>query len=571
MASGSDSRAEVQPPALPVKQHRSRSSRGSSQDSDCVLLSPGGLQLQNYAFNDVFPETTDCHAAQCPIHQQEHLSYHQVRFFSDRTPPPVPKKRVARSVSHPMTDAPPPAPLQLQSRTQNFDNPLYMLAPIPHTQLYPERAEEEEASPVRKSPVLLMSLSQLCFDTADEHLLCLFSSFDNQGVVSQRIQYRHLLFLRCMAQRMEAKILQEDASDSDVGSYRPEDFLLCEGNKPKQIGDAVYYGLHSSKFPRRVLGLRVHNSTYTPPSADIRHRPPHINVQDVVVRFQPSSSLKNKSNTPDAQDPSNPLCPAAKPPCGGSTESAQALLQRGLWATVERDLPHATLEDFIQESAEPLLYERQLCVLLLQILTGSEHLCQCSSAAELRPRDVLLIWPGRGRERADNEDEEDIEWEGKGRVQLLWRMKGSPRVVLTPLPTYVPAPHPSIIRAQLGALIRHCLDRKEENLSPSLYKRGLLYLESSLQMADMLATLQVLLWGPQDPVLSHGSSRAAAVHNWLTIKRALLVMKMAEKSLVHDQSGLDWDDCLCLHFLAFTDSEAVLSAINRLRLPLSLG
>lgn len=48
---------------------RSRSYRGSSADSDGVLHSPVGLQHLNYTFNDVFPESGDCNAALCPIHQ----------------------------------------------------------------------------------------------------------------------------------------------------------------------------------------------------------------------------------------------------------------------------------------------------------------------------------------------------------------------------------------------------------------------------------------------------------------------------------------------------------------------
>lgn len=49
--------------------HRSHSHRHFSE-SDCVMLSPVELQHQNYACNEVFPEPTDCHAAQCPIHQR---------------------------------------------------------------------------------------------------------------------------------------------------------------------------------------------------------------------------------------------------------------------------------------------------------------------------------------------------------------------------------------------------------------------------------------------------------------------------------------------------------------------
>lgn len=55
---------------LCISLHRSHSSRCSSVEPDCVALSPVELQHQSYTCNDVFPEPTDCHAAQCPIHQR---------------------------------------------------------------------------------------------------------------------------------------------------------------------------------------------------------------------------------------------------------------------------------------------------------------------------------------------------------------------------------------------------------------------------------------------------------------------------------------------------------------------
>ncbi|KAF7664115.1 hypothetical protein LDENG_00189390 [Lucifuga dentata] len=629
MASRRSSRVEEKPPALPIKQHRSRSSNCSSLDLDCVLLSPVSFQHQSYTHNDVFPEPTDCHAAQCPIHQRYDHSRHQMRFFSDGAPPPIPKKRATRTLSLPSINVPPTSslsPFQPQRQTQNFGNPLYMLAPIPDTQRFEEK---EEPNPVRRSPVPLMSLSQLCFDTPDEQLLYLFSNFDDQGGVSQRIQYHQLLFLRSMAQRMEANILlQEDGSVRDISSYQPEDFLLCKDKKPKQIRDAVYYSVRSSKFPGRVLGLRVHKKIDAAPSAHARHQPLHVNVQEVIVHFQPRSTLKNKSSAPKIPDPmvaslpSKTVCNAAKRPCGGSTESATtqsesmnislpsalSLLQQGHLVSIERDLLHVTLEDFIQESrslqsTEPLLYERQVCVLLLQILTGSQHLYNRATAAELRPQDIFLIWPRMKREeKIEGENvnkqvaseigamqrsfktNEEVEWEKKekGGVQMLWRTQGSPRVVLTPQPPCLSAPHLLAIKSQIGALIQQCLSQKEERSVPTLsdspYKRGLLYLISWLQneisgpqMPDMLAMLQVILWGPQIPLLNHSSFTTAAVHNWLSTKRALLVMKMAEKCLIQDQSGLDWDDCLSLQFLSFADSETVIRATKLLAFPLNTG
>ncbi|KAF0042263.1 hypothetical protein F2P81_005795 [Scophthalmus maximus] len=325
----------------------SRSFGRSSVETDCVMLSPVGLQHQNYTYNDVFPEPTDCHAAQCPIHQRYDPCRHQERFFSAGTPPPVPKKRLARTFSLPGTDSSPLCPWSpvspLRRHPQNFDNPLYMLAPTPDSCF---RQEIEEVTPACMSPVPSLSFSQLTFDTLDEHLPNLFSSFDDQRVVSQGIQHRHLLFLRSMAQCIEAGILlRGEATENDVSSYQPPDFLLAEGSQPKQIGDAVYYKLHSPKFPGRALGLKVHRQqTDEAPLPPTKNQLSHVNVQNVVAHFTPSDALKNDSSMSQTQDPATLLktecTAAAEPPGGGSTEystgpvtinltSVQCFLQRG--------------------------------------------------------------------------------------------------------------------------------------------------------------------------------------------------------------------------------------------------
>ncbi|KAK5870100.1 hypothetical protein PBY51_024761 [Eleginops maclovinus] len=313
---------EEQPPALPVKKH-SRSSRCSSVGSDCVMLSSVGLQHQNYTYNDVFAEPTDCHAAECPIHYDP--SQHPARFFSAGTPPPVPKKKLARTLSLPGTNLHPLSPLSplspLQTHPQNFDNPLYMLAPIPNTFF------REDTGEFIGSHNPLLHLSQLSFDTPDEHLPFLFSRFDDQ---------------------------------------RPQ-------------------------ATRRMLGLRVHQQTDEASSAHTIHQ--HVNVQDVIAHFQAGNTLREDSSKLQTQDLSHPLksdCSAATPAGGGSTQletahvninlpSVQSLLQKGLSVSVERDLPHATLEDFVQVNSSLQCtdcedYDRQVCALLLQILLGSKNL-----------------------------------------------------------------------------------------------------------------------------------------------------------------------------------------------------
>ncbi|XP_053286413.1 inactive tyrosine-protein kinase PRAG1 [Pleuronectes platessa] len=609
MAYSSGGRAEELPPALPVKQHRSR----SRSSADSSLLSPVGLQHQNY--DDVFSEPTDCHADQCPIHKRYDPFRHQERYFSDVHPPPVPKKRLNRTLSLPGTNTTPLCPWSpmspLQRHPQNFDNPVYMLAPAPLRYFH---QEIDEVTKVRRSVAPLLSFSQLSFDSPDEHLPNLFSSLDDQRVVSQGILHRHLLFLRSMAQRVEAGILlRVEASEKDVSSYQPQDFLLAEDSQPKQIGECVYYRLHSHRFPGRELGLKVHKHAHEAPT---QQQLSHVNVQSVVACFTPSSILKNDSSTRQPQDPSTPSiseCAAAETPGGGSTEystdpimmnvsSVQCFLQRGHSVSVERDLPHVTLEDFVQESrclqsAERLLYDRQVCVLLLQIITGAKHLYNIgATAAELRPQEIFLVWPCGARDETENKLDgssearrslktsrlkEEREWEtleGKGRIQMLWRRQGSPRVVLNPHSVSHPV---SSINSQIGALLQFCLSSQESSassLSTSSYRRALLHLSSLLQngssgpqLADMVALLQVLLWGPQVPLLNHsGPTTAGAVHNWLTIKRALLVMKLAERGLIQDQSALDWEECMCLQYLSFTDPEAVVSVTSQVGLTLTM-
>ncbi|CAI5639242.1 inactive tyrosine-protein kinase PEAK1 [Oreochromis niloticus] len=592
MASASSSRVDEQPPALPVKQHRH-----SSVESDSSPVVP---QHQSSAYNDVFPEPTDCNAAQCPIHQRYDPCRHLERFYSDINPPPVPKKKLHRALSLPPTHVPslpPKSPLSpLQRFPQNFDNPLYMMAPKQDL-FFSE--ELEEFKPSTSSPVSVMSFSQLSFDTPDKDLPYIFHSFVDQGVVSHGIQHRHLLFLRSMAQTVEARNLLE-GSKRDVSSYQPQDFLLHEGSQPKQIGNMTYYSLHSPMFPQRVLGLRVHKHTDEVFSAHIQRQPPHVNVRDVITYFPSSNSYRTSETRDPAAGSPNPRseCNPANPPGGSSTERAaeatnlskltvQSFLQKGQAVSVERDVPHASLDDFVKDSSslqstDSVRYYRQVCALLLQILMGTHHLySKRGTAAELKPQEILLVWPNRKRDKAEHnlnedgsEEKEETEWENtpeKGRIQTLWRTKGCPRVVLKPQTFSQPL---TSIKSQITALIQACC--QESATSPgsdvckSSYQKGLLHLSSLLesdsgtQMMDMVAMLQVLLWGPHVSIFNQGGPATTVIHNWLTVKRALLVMKLAESGLIEDRSLLDWEECMCLQYLSFTDSETVASVANEL-------
>ncbi|XP_003974101.2 uncharacterized protein PEAK3 [Takifugu rubripes] len=554
MASGPEREAAEQPPVLPVKQRRSRSSGSSSVESNWLIPNAAEEQPPCHSSNDVFPEpvdSMDCQAVSCPIHQRYGPARHQVRFYSDATPPPIPKKRLARTVSLPDAAAPPLPPL----------------SPLPSKP--PKTFFHDQDPPIP-------SLSELSFDTPDEHLPHLFRNFEDQRVVFQGIQHRQTLFLQSVARSIDAGILvQEGAPERDEHQYLPEDFLLHEGST--NIGGTVYYSLCSPKLPGRELALRVQKQRDQRPPTDAKQQ--HVNVQHAVAHFQPQGEANLPPNYLNA------ACSVTNRPVGGGTcnpdhdvPSVRGLLLRGYAVSVERDRPHLTLEEFVEKSPSEqnigsVDHHRQLCVLLLQIITGSQHLYNTSGrAAELRPAEIMLVWPPKGQER---EAVQSPNTNQRSSSQSP-RRRGPPRVVLSLDSSYCGGPHPlGYIKTQIGALIQYCLSN-QENLTSS-YQHGLIQLASELrtagsglQMADAAATLQVLLWGPRLSLLDHRFPVSSTVQNWLTTKRALLVLKLAERGLVQDGSALDWEDGLCIKYLSSTDGEVVVRAVLRLWPPLDM-
>lgn len=306
----------------------------------------------------------------------------------------------------------------------------------------------------------------------------------------------------------------------------------------------------------------------------------HVNVQHAVAHFQPQSEANLAPNYLNA------TCSVTNQPVGGSTcnpdhdvPSVRGLLLRGYAVSVERDRPHLTLEEFVEKSrsvqnTSSVDHHRRLCVLLLQIITGSQHLHDTSScAAKLRPAEIMLVWPPKVQE--EREDMQSPNTNHRSSGQSL-RRRGSPRVLLSPDSSYCGGPQLlGYIKTQIAALIQYCLSN-QENLTSS-YQHGLLQLASALravgsglQMADAAATLQVLLWGPRLSLLDHRFPVTSTVQNWLTTKRALLVLKLAERGLVQDGSALDWEDSLCIKYLSSTDGEVVVRAVLRLWPPLDM-
>lgn len=138
-------------------------------------------------------------------------------------------------------------------------------------------------------------------------------------------------------------------------------------------------------------------------------------------------------------------------------------------------------------------------------------------------------------------------------------------------------PNPFEVRAQLREQ-----DYRQEDLPPlptlSLYSPGLQQLAHLLLEADPIKririseakrVLQCLLWGPRrDLVEQRGTSEDAlcsTLHNWIDMKRALMMMKFAEKA-VDRRRGVELEDWLCCQYLASAEPGALLQSLKLLQL-----
>ncbi|KAG7256172.1 hypothetical protein CRUP_038654, partial [Coryphaenoides rupestris] len=490
-------------------------------------------------------------------------------------------------------------------------------------------------------------VSQLSFDSPDEQLLSYLTLLSDDGDaagVSHSIAQIHASFLQRAAaatHTVEAndRPLVAGGGDGAVSySYTPESFQLCEGCQPRRIGDSVYYKLRCGKFPNQVLGARVYTGDQFKFKAHSAPRPPHVHLQQVLVHFPPRSSTQHEEAVLLAGTLPQPQSSPPSRPMGGSSESVDSLLfvslknnstttitellERGHCVSVERDLPQATLEDFIQcrrrrrrrankqqqqqQSPDTALYAKRLCVLLLQVVTGLQQQQLCINSPvmsiELRPSSVFLVWPqSRAPSRdviEDKEQDSNNTVKEADAVQVNWERLGAPRVVLdtSPPPSSgtLSLSSGTTSNTQLGRLIQRGLDppEGEKGLTSvprcSFLKstrdpytetlRGLAAwllrddegISTEQQLSDTKAILQAILWGPPQLFNTGPQSHVAATAGspgtldaWLTIRRALLVLKMAERGLLLPPLGdgasaaaPDWEERLCLQYFASCDGEA---------------
>nr|XP_056721766.1 inactive tyrosine-protein kinase PEAK1 isoform X2 [Euleptes europaea] len=282
--------------------------------------------------------------------------------------------------------------------------------------------------------------------------------------------------------------------------------------------------------------------------------------------------------------------------------------QRSRVVVITREVPYLTVSDFVRGSSErhasnPDLYERQVCFFLLQLCSGLEHLKPYHiTHCDLRLENLLQVdyKPGGGLLDAEcMEPDPNAACPARLIVSNFSQAKQKSHTVDPEVLRDQSRLAPEIITAtqykkcdefQTGILIYEMLhlpnpfdenpELKEKEYTRadlpripcrSLYSLGLQQLANCLLnpnpserilISEAKGVLQCLLWGPREDLFQtlnaccRPAQRETVLQNWLDIKRTLLMIKFAEKSLDRE-CKVSLEDWLCCQYLAFATTDSL--------------
>ncbi|XP_019388897.1 PREDICTED: pseudopodium-enriched atypical kinase 1 isoform X1 [Crocodylus porosus] len=459
----------------------------------------------------------------------------------------------------------------------------------------------------------------------------LYRGIENREEVVGKIRNLHTDSLKKLANKCEDIFMagQKDQLRFGVDSW--SDFRLTSDKPCCEAGDAVYYSASYAKDPLNCYAVKICKSKakesqqYYHSLAIRQILAINFNIQqdcghflaDVPVRLLPWED----PNAPEAEEeeeqdeeeeseqetrgtPSNEEASQKD----GSGSQGTVSKQRSRVVVITREVPYLTVADFVQESTarhanSPDFYERQVCLLLLQLCSGLEHLKPYHiTHCDLRLENLLLVHSRLGGGLLNCESAEpnpNAACPARLIVSNFSQAKQKSHMVDPEVLRDQSRLAPEIITAtqykkcdefQTGILIYEMLhlpnpfdenpELKEKEYTRahlpkipcrSLYSQGLQQLASCLLnpnpserilISDAKGVLQCLLWGPREDLfhtLSSPSSparRDAVLQNWLDIKRTLLMIKFAEKSLDKDCS-VSLEDWLCCQYLAFATTDSL--------------
>ena len=362
--------------------------------------------------------------------------------------------------------------------------------------------------------------------------------------------------------------------------------------------------------------------------------------EDVNGLKEKEKEIKTDTKTTDSKASNGKL---DETPTAGHMSTAGRLKSRVV--VITREVPFQTVADFVREGVarhthNPELYERQVCLLLLQLCSGLEHMKPYHvTHCDLRLENLLLVHCHPGNpwnldilEPNNNSNSSSSGATSASAAAAAANATCPARLIISNFSqakqkSTLMATDPGTLRDQsrlapeivtatqyrkcdefqTGILIYEMLHRpnpfeetpelKEReytwaDLPPlpvrSLYSQGLQQLarllltvnpSERIRMSEARACLQCLLWGPREDLFqalgcsstgpmsgATASQREATLQNWLDLKRTLMMIKFAERSL--DMAcGVSLEDWLCCQYLAFATTDTLSRVVHILQQP----
>ncbi|KAK7893149.1 hypothetical protein WMY93_022301 [Mugilogobius chulae] len=435
------------------------------------------------------------------------------------------------------------------------------------------------------------------------------------------------------------------------------DFRLVTGKPCCEAGDAVYYTASYAKDPSVSYAIKICRSKVKGTQQQFFHSlavrqslPVHFNIQqdcghflaDVPGRLLPWEEEEEEEEEEDElkDKESNESKPTeskdngkAEEASSGSGLTCGSLKSRVV--VITREVPFQTVADFVQDgvprhTSNPELYERQVCLLLLQLCSGLEHMKPFHvTHCDLRLENLLLVLSPSAQEPSEPNNNTNASGSTASLSSSASSSTCPARLIISNFSqakqksSLMVDPGtlkdqsrlaPEIITAtqyrkcdefQTGILIYEMLHRpnpfeehpqlKEREYTwadlpalpvRSLYSQGLQRLARLLltvnpteriRMSEARACLQCLLWGPREDLftalgcsttagLSGASHCEATLQNWLDLKRTLMMIKFAERSM-DSGCGVGLEDWLCCQYLAFASTESLSRVVHILQQP----
>ncbi|NWQ88821.1 PRAG1 kinase, partial [Burhinus bistriatus] len=428
----------------------------------------------------------------------------------------------------------------------------------------------------------------------------LLSNMDSKEGVYAKLGALYAESLRRLVAKCEDCFMREQKNELHFSENNWSLFKLACNKPCCDSGDAIYYCATCSKDPSTTYAVKICKTqeskvaaSYCSPAV-----PVHFNIQQDCGHFVasvPSSMLL-------ASD-------VGKSTPGDGLHPSRTASEHDCVVVITREVPSQTTADFVRDSvllhqAKPELYERRVCFLLLQLCNGLEHLKEHGIIhRDLCLENLLLVPCKPAMSCVKAKDDKHLP---RLIISNFLKAKQKPGTGDSKLKKSQARLAPEIVSAsqyqkfdefQTGILIYELLHQpnpfeekmhlREQDYSPedlpalpslSIYSRGLQQLAHLLLEADPIKRvriteakrmLQCLLWGPRKDLteqpLSHEEALHRVLQNWVDMKRALLMMKFAERA-VDTERSIELEDWLCCQYLASAEPASLSHTLKLLQL-----